>query len=193
MRENFARQGVGNLEAVELGSIFTQTRCDEEGRPERDFASTTYVGGFESAETFGLRVRAEAQRRGVGRARKVVFIGDGAPWIWELCRLNFPAAVEILDLYHALAACCTKHATKPGCSADRGSWRPDAAPSSASVSKTPACFGPKLAAKASWICVAPSKAIVGTNVGIACINPTALKSELSPKPVQVTFRSHTRP
>jgi len=60
------------------------------------------VGGFESAEAFGLRVRAEAQRRGIGRARQVVFIGDGAPWIWELGRLNFPGAVEILDLYHAL-------------------------------------------------------------------------------------------
>jgi hypothetical protein len=94
--------GSAKTREVKLGSIFTQTRCDEEGRPERDFASTTYVGGFESAEAFGLRVRAEARRRGVGRAQTVVFIGDGAPWIWELCRLNFPAAVEILDLYHAL-------------------------------------------------------------------------------------------
>jgi hypothetical protein len=94
--------GSAKTREVKLGAVFTQTRCDEEGRPERDFASTTYVGGFESAEAFGLRVRAEAQRRGVGRAQKVVFIGDGAPWIWELCRVNFPGAVEILDLYHAL-------------------------------------------------------------------------------------------
>jgi hypothetical protein len=94
--------GSAKTREVKLGSIFTQTRCDEQGHPERDFSSTTYVGGFESAEAFGLRVRAEAQRRGIGRAQKVVFIGDGAPWIWELCRLNFPGAVEILDLYHAL-------------------------------------------------------------------------------------------
>lgn len=94
--------GSAKTREVKLGSLFTQTRCDQEGRPERDFASTTYVGSFEAAQAFGLQVRAEARRRGVGRARRVVFIGDGAPWIWELCRLNFPAAVEILDLYHAL-------------------------------------------------------------------------------------------
>lgn len=94
--------GSAKTREVKLGAIFTQTRCDEQGRPERDFASTTYVGGFESAEAFGLQVRAEAQRRGIGRALRIVFLGDGAPWIWELCRLNFPGSVEILDLYHAL-------------------------------------------------------------------------------------------
>jgi hypothetical protein len=31
-----------------------------------------------------------------------LFTGDGAAWIWELRRLNFPNAIEILDLYHAL-------------------------------------------------------------------------------------------
>lgn len=94
--------GRAKTREVKLGAVFTQTRCDEEGRPERDFASTTYVGGFESAEAFGLRVRTEARRRGIGRASQVVFIGDGAAWIWELCRVNFPEAVQILDLYHAL-------------------------------------------------------------------------------------------
>ena len=94
--------GTAKTREVKLGSIFTQTGCDEAGRPERDYASTTYAGGFEPAVAFGLRVRDEARRRGLGRARKVVFIGDGAAWIWELRRLNFPQAIEILDLYHAL-------------------------------------------------------------------------------------------
>jgi hypothetical protein len=94
--------GTAKTREAKLGSIFTQTRCDEEGLPERDYASTSYVGSFEPAEAFGLCVRDEARRRGVGCAQKVVFIGDGASWIWELRRLNFPNAVEILDLYHAL-------------------------------------------------------------------------------------------
>lgn len=94
--------GTAKTREVKLGAVFTQTYCDEEGRPERDYASTTYVGSFEAAEPFGLRIREEARRRGLGRAHQVVFIGDGAAWIWELRRLNFPGAVEILDLYHAL-------------------------------------------------------------------------------------------
>ena len=94
--------GTAKTREAKLGSIFTQTRCDEAGRPERDYASTTYAGSFEPADAFGLRIRDEARRRGLGRARKIVFIGDGAAWIWELRRLNFPHAIEILDLYHAL-------------------------------------------------------------------------------------------
>jgi len=72
--------GTAKTREVKLGAVFTQTHCDEEGRPERDYASTTYVGSFESAEAFGRRIREEARRRGIGRAGQVVFIGDGAAW-----------------------------------------------------------------------------------------------------------------
>ena len=94
--------GSAKTREVKLGALFTQTRTDAEGLPLRDHQSTTYVGSFEAAPDFGRRVRAEALRRGLGQAAKVVFIGDGAAWIWELARVNFPAALLILDLYHAL-------------------------------------------------------------------------------------------
>ncbi|MEI6350665.1 MAG: ISKra4 family transposase, partial [Verrucomicrobiota bacterium] len=38
---------------------------------------------------------------GMGSALKLVFIGDGAAWVWEVARVNFPGAVHILDFYHA--------------------------------------------------------------------------------------------
>jgi hypothetical protein len=94
--------GSAKTREVKLGAIFTQTKTDEEGLPVRDHASTTYVGSFEGAPDFGSRIRAEGLRRGLARAAKVVFIGDGAAWIWELARVNFPSAIFILDLYHAL-------------------------------------------------------------------------------------------
>ncbi len=94
--------GSARTREIKLGALFTQTQTDEEGRPVRDPASTTYVGSFETAPDFGSRIRAEAWRRGLGWAMKVVFIGDGAAWIWELARVNFPMAILILDLYHAL-------------------------------------------------------------------------------------------
>jgi hypothetical protein len=94
--------GSAKTREVKLGAVFTQTRTDEEGQPVRDYQSTTYVGSFEKAEDFGGRLRREALRRGLGRALKVVFLGDGAAWLWELARLNFPLAILILDLYHAL-------------------------------------------------------------------------------------------
>lgn len=94
--------GSAKTREAKLGAVFTQTQTDAEGRPVRDHQSTTYVGGFEAAPDFGTRLRAEARRRGLGRAVRVVFLGDGAAWIWELARVNFPMALLILDLSHAL-------------------------------------------------------------------------------------------
>jgi hypothetical protein len=94
--------GSSKTREVKLGCVFTQTTTDEEGNPLRDHLSTTYMASFESSESFGLKIRNEAQRRGIGSARAVVFIGDGAAWVWELARLNFPGAICILDFYHAV-------------------------------------------------------------------------------------------
>jgi hypothetical protein len=94
--------GSAKTREVKLGCVFTQTLTDDEGHPLRDHQSTTYVGSFEPAEAFGLKIRNEAQRRGIGSALLVVFLGDGAAWVWELARLNFPGAICILDLYHAV-------------------------------------------------------------------------------------------
>jgi hypothetical protein len=86
---------------VKLGSIFTSQGVDEKGRPVRDPGSTTYVASFEKAETFGSMIRQEARLRGLGRAERVAVLGDGAHWIWNLARVNFPGAKQILDFYHA--------------------------------------------------------------------------------------------
>jgi len=101
-RKGKQADGTAKTREVKLGAVFTQTTCDPEGKPERDYASTTYVGSFDPADLFGLRVRDEARRRGLGRVAQTVFLGDGAAWVWELQRINFPQAIPILDLYHAL-------------------------------------------------------------------------------------------
>jgi hypothetical protein len=94
--------GSAKTREVKLGCVFTQTTTDDEGNPLRDPGSTTYVGSFESSDSFGLKVREEARRRGIGSAQKIIFLGDGAAWVWEVARLNFPTALCILDFYHAM-------------------------------------------------------------------------------------------
>src|SRR5439155_23351758 len=86
---------------AKLGCIFTQTKVDEKFNPRRDPDSTTYVGAIETAEEFGRRIYAEAVRRGLTRALKVIVLGDGAPWIWGIAEEHFPGAIQIVDLYHA--------------------------------------------------------------------------------------------
>jgi Uncharacterised protein family (UPF0236) len=105
-RERQGRAGKGeNGEAkgrdAKVGCVFTQTGLDEQKRPVRDEASTTYVGAIEKAEGFGWRIYTEALRRGLRRAEQVIVLGDGASWIWGLAEEHFPSAVQIVDLYHA--------------------------------------------------------------------------------------------
>jgi hypothetical protein len=93
--------GTARTREAKLGCVFTQTKLDEEGYPIRDPDSTTYTGTFEDAHHHGPQLRAEALRRGYAKAQRCVFLGDGAAWVWELARINFPDAVCILDVWHA--------------------------------------------------------------------------------------------
>ena len=93
--------GTAKTREVKLGCVFTQHGTDAEGQPVRDAASTTYLCGLETAGDFGTRLRQEARRRGLGQSERVVLLGDGAAWVWELGRVNFSCAIEILDYYHA--------------------------------------------------------------------------------------------
>lgn len=93
--------GRAKTREVKLGCVFTQTRLDDQGRPQRDDHSTTYVGAIETAEEFGPRIYAEAVRRGLKRAPRVVVLGDGAVWIRNIADEQFPGARQIVDLYHA--------------------------------------------------------------------------------------------
>jgi len=93
--------GTAKTREVKLGCVFTQHGTDDEGQPVRDADSTTYLCGLETAGDFGSRLRREARRRGLGQSEQVVLLGDGAAWVWELGRVNFSGATEILDYYHA--------------------------------------------------------------------------------------------
>jgi hypothetical protein len=104
-KETVGRQGKDGHPArhrdAKLGSVFTQTTWDAEGYAIRDPDTTTYACAIETAEEFGKRIYLEAWKRGWSRAVKKVVIGDGAEWIWNIADLHFPAAVQIVDLYHA--------------------------------------------------------------------------------------------
>ena len=92
--------GRARTREVKVGTVFTHRKPDQpDQRPERDYASTTYLAAIVTADQFGPLLRAEAIRRGMAKAKVVVFLGDGAVWVWKLARLNFPHAVCILDYY----------------------------------------------------------------------------------------------
>lgn len=100
-RKGKQEDGTAKTRESKLGCVFTQTGVDKNGDPCRDKNSTTYFGAIETCEEFGKRLSAESIKRGLWRASNVVFIGDGAKWIWNIANDYFFGAVEIVDMYHA--------------------------------------------------------------------------------------------
>jgi len=93
--------GSARTREAKLGCVFTQTTRDGDGRPMRDPDSTSFVGGIETAGKFGQWLYAEAVRRGLYEAKRVIVLGDAAEWIKQLQVMHFPQATYITDLYHA--------------------------------------------------------------------------------------------
>ncbi|MGA3151226.1 MAG: ISKra4 family transposase [Streptosporangiaceae bacterium] len=100
-RHGKADGGRARTREIKLACLFTQTRLDDDGKPVRDPSSTTCLATFETAGQFGVLLDAEARRRGIEYIRQPVVLGDGAAWIWNLADQHFPAATQIVDLYHA--------------------------------------------------------------------------------------------
>ena len=60
-----------------------------------------YFCDIVQAEEFGKLLWATACAVGADRVRTLVFICDGAVWIWNLIAYYFPRAIQIVDWYHA--------------------------------------------------------------------------------------------
>lgn len=87
-----------------LGSWYTTTDPPWEEPPEEwDLRAQdiTYYGDIAEATDFGQLMYVTGLQRGADRATELIFIADGAPWIWNLVAEHFPHAVQIVDWYHA--------------------------------------------------------------------------------------------
>ena len=100
-RAGKGEDGRARTREVKLACLFTQTKTDEDGRPVRDPATCSYVHTLDPVEAFTTLVHAEARRRGADHTRQLVFLGDGALWIWNMANKILPEATQIVDIYHA--------------------------------------------------------------------------------------------
>ncbi|HEV2391045.1 MAG TPA: hypothetical protein VG146_01645 [Verrucomicrobiae bacterium] len=100
-REGKGPDGKAKTRMANLGCVFTQHQVDDQGHPIRDPNSTTYVSTMGPLEEFGPLLRQEAIR-GLSLAVFMVMLIDGAEGLANMGRLCFPAALQIVDFYHAM-------------------------------------------------------------------------------------------
>jgi hypothetical protein len=70
---------------------------------EMQAKNITYATDQQEAESFGELVWATGCQRAADSYAEVVFIADGAAWIWHLVERYYPKATQIVDWYHACA------------------------------------------------------------------------------------------
>jgi hypothetical protein len=95
-------EGKAKTRQVYLGCVFTQHGVDENGRPVRDWESTTYISSMKPIEDFGPSLRQEGLRRGMASAKQVVLLIDGASGLENMGKHNFKGCVQIVDFFHAM-------------------------------------------------------------------------------------------
>jgi hypothetical protein len=87
-----------------LGSWYTTDEPPGDKPPkewEPRAEAISYYGDIAEAEDFGHLMYLTGLQRGADQVPELIFIADGAPWIWNLVEEHFPNAVQIVDWYHA--------------------------------------------------------------------------------------------
>ena len=85
---------------MKLGLIFSDRNLITRSNGDKIITKKEYVTYFGAVGEFKKFVFDAAARAGYGILKKVVVIGDGAAWIWNMCEELFPDAVRILDYFH---------------------------------------------------------------------------------------------
>ena len=95
------RKGKSKTREVKM-AVFFRGGIDSENKPFRLSESTTYVATMDRRAKFEKQARAEFDRRFGQRPKLMIYISDGGRWTQTVRKNEFPFAVEILDIYHAI-------------------------------------------------------------------------------------------
>jgi hypothetical protein len=98
------QEGFKEVKTVAVSAV-EQVMDAQTGEPRvhrgAHWARHSYRAGLWDAPTFANQLWAEACRRGVEKAKRVVSVNDGAAWIWAIVVMCFAHCIQILDWYHA--------------------------------------------------------------------------------------------
>ena len=73
------------------------------GKPRAVITERSHIATRGGVEAMIRQLHAEAMRRGLPLAERILIIADGAVWIWNAAKDRFHGAVLRLDLFHANA------------------------------------------------------------------------------------------
>lgn len=101
---------------VKVGAVVRQD-CHLSSReaPRGHVVEARYAAHLGGVDEFRGRLDALLRAESANDVPCVVWVGDGAPWIWNIADEICPRAIQVLDWYHAVEAAseCAKSAMGP--------------------------------------------------------------------------------
>ena len=94
-------EGWKEVKVVTISAV-EQTAATTRGESQVQLTRHSYRAGLWETKTFANHLWAEACRRGLEKAKVIVSVNDGAPWIWAIVLMCFAHCVQILDWWHAV-------------------------------------------------------------------------------------------
>jgi len=91
---------IGN-EWRELKVLSWYKRSSVYGQKEDRAQEISYHCDIQKSEEFGKLLWATGLRHFADKTKELIFINDGAAWIWNLVSYYYPKAIQIVDWYHA--------------------------------------------------------------------------------------------
>jgi hypothetical protein len=85
---------------MKMGVYYQVEQAVVKNNGRGELAEKVVVSTLADPVELGRRLHWEAVRAGLGRARNLEMLGDGAAWIWNLKQDRWDRAVEVLDFYH---------------------------------------------------------------------------------------------
>ena len=93
-------QAGSSWKEMKLALIYNDSNVIRRKSGQAVIVDKEYTAYWGDVNGFKKLVFNAALRKGYGTYEQVVFIGDGAHWIWNMCEELFPDAIQILDYYH---------------------------------------------------------------------------------------------
>jgi hypothetical protein len=86
---------------MKLARIFDRRSRTSISKERGYIGSSTYVAHLGGCKDFLQKIEYHLDTKG-----EIIFIADGAPWIWKWVEAMYPESTQILDFYHAKQHLC---------------------------------------------------------------------------------------
>lgn len=86
---------------MKLARIFDKRHLTSTSKERGYIGTSTYAAHLGGCKDFLQKVEYHLDTKG-----EIIFIADGAPWIWKWVEAMYPESIQILDFYHAKQHLC---------------------------------------------------------------------------------------